>query len=313
MSNSSKQRAYSTVGNIYFRQGEAVFINSSTESAAPHPHTHDFIEIAYVAKGEGMHHIGNNCYPVSKGDLFVINFDIVHDFRSFDDPAKTPITVYNCLFKPEFLDYNLINCKDFSDIAHHFLFRSLFPEEIEQQSDIHIIGKDSENIERLYEKMQWEYQAQTKGYIEILRAYVIELLVTIFRLYDHNDKFHDRLVYNRREIITNAMKYMKENYQKGVSLDELSAISFLSPNYFCKMFRETTQYTVSEYIQTLRIDRACELLRTTNDTILNIAYDVGYKDIKFFNKVFKKKTGSTPGDYRRSRTQKPTGGSPGQR
>lgn len=296
----SKERPTPKRGSSYFRPGETVFLNCCEESSHPHPHSHDFIEIAYVASGRGYHYIRGERYPVSKGDLFVINFDIIHEFRSLEGENEPPLQVYNCVFLPEFLDYSLLNCKDFSDIAKHFLFRSLFPEEIGGSSDIHMKEEDSRAVEELYQKMLREFRLRPKGYIEMLRAYVIELLVTVFRLYASNDKFHqDTLVSNQQEIVTSAMKYLEKNYQKGVSLEELSGLFFLSPNYFCKLFKETTQCTVSDYIQTLRIDRACQLLASTGRTILSISYEVGYKDIKFFNKVFKKKTGLTPGGYRK--------------
>jgi AraC family L-rhamnose operon transcriptional activator RhaR len=297
MVNNLIENSYYAFGNNYFKNGESVFINVVEESSEPHQHCHDFIEITYIAGGEGEHIIGDNSYCVCKGDINVINYDIVHEFRSY--PDKPPLIVYNCIFNPEFIDYSLINCSSFTDMAHHFLFRSLFPEEMGQQSDIRIVGKDSLNLENLFKKMLSEYEERAKGFIEILRAYTIELLVTIFRLYDNNKDFHNRNYNIRKDIIEKVLNYMKENYKNGVSLDHLSEISFYSPNYLCKLFKEVTNKTVSEYIQNIRINKACELLKNTNLTILNIAYEVGYKDIKFFGMTFKKNVGCTPSKYKK--------------
>ncbi len=67
-------------------------------------------------------------------------------------------------------------------MTHHFLFRLLFPDEDKMPSDIVLLGKDCVELEQLYIKMYNEYNHQDTGYIEILRAYVIELLVLIVRL-----------------------------------------------------------------------------------------------------------------------------------
>ncbi len=292
---------YYDTGKAILKPGENIFINISTEQVESHLHAHDFIEITYVASGEGVHEISKNEYNVSKGDLFIINYDIPHQFRSYDDITKPPLVVYNCIFKPEFIDYTLLDCKDFTDITHHFLFRSLFPDENVEQCDIRLLGKDCAEIEDIYIKMYNEYTKKEKGYVEILRAYVIELLVMVFRLCDINQHLYEPISLERKDIIKKVIEYMKDNYQEGVTLEELSAMAFLSKNYFCKLFKEVTKTTVSQYIQDIRIDKACELLTNTNKTILDISNMVGYKDIKFFNHVFKRKTGQTPGGYRKTK------------
>ena len=270
----------------------------ATEKTETHLHTHDFIEIAYVASGEGVHQIADQSYTVSKGDIFVINYDIAHQFRSYSDLSLPRLVVYNCIFRPEFVDYSLINCKDFSEITHHFLFNSLFPEEERGACDIKIIGEDCLEIEDLYMKMYREYTLKTKGYIEMLRAYVITLLVTIFRLYSVNKEAKSKINMQRKEIIENAITYMQQNYNKDLKIENISMKSFLSRNYFCKLFKECTGMTAIEYIQKLRIRKACDLLKKTDKTVLEIAEQVGYNDIKFFNEVFKRYVGKTPGAYR---------------
>jgi len=293
------QPTHNTGKNI-FRPGESVYINRTTEQIESHLHTHDFIEIAYVASGEGTHQINGKKYSVSKGDIFLINYNVAHEFRSLPDKSKPRLVVYNCIFKPEFIDYTLINCKGFHHIANHFLFRSLFPNEAEAVNDLKVLGKDCYEIEELYMKMYSEYTQQKIGYIEILRAYVIELFVNIIRLYNDTEKIENRINIRRRNIVENAMIYMKENYDKELKLEDISMMSFFSRNYFCRMFKETTGMTVSEYIQKIRIQEACRLLKETDNTVIDIAQQVGYKDIKFFNKVFKRNVGLTPGKYRES-------------
>lgn len=286
-------------GELLFRTGEDIFINKVPEIHAPHLHMHDFIEIAYVASGRGIHRVGENEYNVSKGDLFIINYNVPHEFRSLPDTAHPYLSVYNCIFRPRFIDYSLINCRDFNDITWHFLFRSLFPDEAEQRVDIKLLENDSLEMEALYEKMHREYHMREEGYIEILRAYVIELLVSIFRQYRIQLKNSGKPPAKKSTVIEKAIEYLKQNYSSNIRLEDIAAKAFLSYSYFGRLFKEYTGMTVSEYIQKLRMEEACRLLKSTSKKVTDIASDVGYTDIKFFYSVFRKVTGKTPAEYRK--------------
>jgi AraC-like DNA-binding protein len=281
-------------GGRLFKNGEMIFLNRSTESVESHIHAHDYIEIAYVASGKGIHLIGGNEFSVTKGDLFIINYDIPHEFRSIDNSKDGSVVVYNCVFRPEFIDKSLINSRCFSDITHIFLLSSLLDEAV--SNDIKLLGNDNEEIEELYKKMYLEYSFKEYGYIEILRAYLLELLIKIFRLYRKSDTTESRS--RDRKYFDHVIRFMKQHYNKDIKLEELASMAFLSRNYFCSCFKECTGVTVLEYIQELRINEACSLLKSNDRKIVDIAECVGYKDIKFFNKIFKKIIGKSPSEYR---------------
>ena len=292
-------------GNSFFRKGENIFINKAVEEMEPHLHFHDFLEVAYVASGYGIHRIGDKEFTVSKGDLFIINYNVAHEFRSVSPDPGSRLIVYNCIFTPDFLDYTLVNCKDFSYITQHFLFKSFFPEEIGSKSDIHLNGLDQKGIEELYKKMLDEYTRMENGYIEMLRAYVIELLITVFRAFHKTAMAtipYDSIENRQRQVIEKIMLYIKNNYRQELRLEDLSLMAFLSRNYFCRLFKEVTNMTVVEYAQKIRIEEACRLLRDTDKKVIDIASEVGYNDIKFFNQIFKRITGLTPGEYRKKKS-----------
>src|SRR5690348_10314297 len=105
-------------GDTLFRKNELVHVNKSNElpEYCSVVHKHDFIEIAYVISGEGKHIVGEEQYETSRGDLFVINFDTPHGFFPREGRKDPPI-VYNCIFKPEFLDISLFSSTHFEDIT----------------------------------------------------------------------------------------------------------------------------------------------------------------------------------------------------
>lgn len=288
---------YATVETL-FRKGELIYINRAVEEETPHLHAHNFIEIAYVASGNGIHIIGEKQYSVSKGNLFIINYDVPHEFRSIPG-ADQRLAIWNCTFDPGFLNNSLAGCNDFSKITNHLLFKSLFPEEVESPEAINLLENENNEIRLIYEKMYTEYTAGIPGYLEMLRSYLIELLITVFRLFGRSGKLHDPVENSRNAIIQKAVHYLKSNYATDIKLDDLSMLSFLSKNYFCKVFKENTGQTVFEYAQKIRMEEACKLLKNTDKKVIDIAMSVGYKDLKFFNSVFKRYTKTTPGEFRR--------------
>jgi AraC family transcriptional regulator, L-rhamnose operon transcriptional activator RhaR len=286
-------------GNKLFRKNEYIYLNRSDElqEYMEIMHKHDFIEIVYVVSGKGIHFVGDTRYETSKGDLFIINFDVAHGFFPREGEADPP-TVYNCSFMPEFLDISLFTSSHFEDITASFLFKSLFPDNFTAYPDLTLNSAESHEIGTLFEKMYVEYKNVKKGYNDILRAYLIELIVKIFR-YKDEKKNKSPLIKNQ-ELINNAIEYMKTNYNSDITLSELAMQSFISKNYFSKVFKDVTGTNFSDYIQSLRTDKACILLQTTDMKVTDIAFQVGFKDIKFFYEVFKKITGKTPGDFRKS-------------
>lgn len=284
-------------GDTLFRENEYVYINRSDElpEYCNIMHCHDFIEIACVISGSGLHFVGGRQYETGRGDLFVINSDMPHGFFPKEEGAQSPV-VYNCIFMPQFLDLSLFSASNFEDITSSFLFKSIFPDDFMSNPDLKLSGARFHEICDLFGKMYTEYRQTKQGYLDIIRAYLIELIVKIFR---YMDDARGNTSQRNQQLIQKAIDYMESNYKSEIKLSDLAMQSFLSKYYFSRLFKEVTGTNVSDYIQYLRIDQACSLLKTTDMKITDIASQVGIKDMKSFYEVFKKITGKTPGDYRK--------------
>ena len=286
------------MGNMLFRENEFVYINRSDElkEYCNVMHSHDFIELACVISGCGIHKVADKEYETAKGDMFVVNCDVPHGFFHSQDTGN-PIIVYNCVFMPQFLDLSLFSASHFEEITSSFLFKSLSPDNFTPKPDLKLSGTRFFEISELFEKMYLEYKQRNNGYADIIRAYLIEIIVKIFR-YAPETSRRDTSIKNS-ELVQKAIEYMKKNYRTEITLSDLAMRSFISKNYFSKMFKEVTGTNVSDYIQYLRTEQACSLLRSTNRKVTDIAEQAGFSDIKFFYEVFRKITGKTPGNYRK--------------
>lgn len=99
-------------------------------------------------------------------------------------------------------------------------------------------------------------------------------------------------------MIDEAKRYIEKECHREISLTEVAEHVYLSPVYFSRLFKESTNENYSEYLTRARIRKAKTLLKETHYRIYEICDQVGYKNIKHFYKVFKKETGKTPKDYR---------------
>lgn len=99
-------------------------------------------------------------------------------------------------------------------------------------------------------------------------------------------------------IIEMAEEYIKDNFHKDVSLDEVSKTVNISPYYFSKIFKEGTGKNFIEYLTNIRMERAKELLSTTEHSMKEICAMCGYSDPNYFSRSFKKNVGVTPTEFK---------------
>jgi len=102
----------------------------------------------------------------------------------------------------------------------------------------------------------------------------------------------------KNQIILQAKEYIRKNYNKKVSMDDLCRELYLTPTYFSYMFKKETGENYMEYLQKIRMEEAKHLLKTTNLKVYEIVEQVGYSDYKYFTVQFKKYAGISPKEYR---------------
>lgn len=99
--------------------------------------------------------------------------------------------------------------------------------------------------------------------------------------------------------VVSAILFIEKNYAKEISLNIIAKASGLTPSYFSALFKKEMGETLSNYIIRYRLDIAKQLLRETRLSISEIASSVGYPDIKYFSRLFKKHMNITPSEFRK--------------
>ncbi|WP_186580348.1 response regulator transcription factor [Aquibacillus kalidii] len=106
---------------------------------------------------------------------------------------------------------------------------------------------------------------------------------------------------SKHKEIMDACVYVTKNIEKKLCLDEVASHLFLNPSYFSRLFKKEMKKTFVEYVTSVKIERAKELLDQTTEPIGKICERLGYDNQSYFIKLFKNHLGCTPSDYRRSK------------
>ncbi len=285
----------------FFKSNEDIFIQVSDNfDFNGITHSHCFIELIYVISGTATHTVENTSYTVKKGNVVMIDYKVPHSF-TFDPLSEEGFVTYDLLFTPDFFNPATLNNNEFFSLTSSYLFASVFTEFHVENALQNLIKTNSRELRSLFEKIYDEYTSGKKGAKSLIRAYMIELIIKIFR---EIDKQQPAFTQTHQELVQKAIEYLQKNYQSPISLDEIVSGIFLSKNYFRQVFKKTTGISISSYIQELRITEACHLLETTTDSTSEIAYKCGFNDTKFFYQTFKNMFGITPAEYRREKCTK---------
>ncbi|BCN32791.1 response regulator transcription factor [Anaeromicropila herbilytica] len=127
-----------------------------------------------------------------------------------------------------------------------------------------------------------------KNDLDIWAIYQFELIIKATRN-NNNEKVSN--------VVSMALKYIEEHYKEELSLEDVSKHVSVSPQYLSKLFKEETNSNFVEYTTKLRIEKAKDLMNSTDKTIKEICFSVGYHDPNYFSRKFKSIVGISPTDY----------------
>gem|GEM_PF-1345990 len=253
---------------------ENILMLRSVNTDAVDSHSHEFIELVYIASGKGMHTIRNKTYFVSAGDIFIITTQDEHSLYPLtgDDSFQW----INCIFLPEFLAFDF----------------SIFPYEYR------CIGLEGFEMSYIFNSMFKEFADKKPGYLEIMRGYLSVVLQRLARLNSLNNIEEDYKDIKKNLTLKKAIQYIHQNYQEDIRLASIAEFLSISPTYIGKIFKDLKDTSPINYLNRYRIDQSCKLLLETSLPINQIAFESGFRDVKFYYTFFKRITGLPPAKFR---------------
>ncbi|GKU78912.1 AraC family transcriptional regulator [Paenibacillus sp. L3-i20] len=261
-----------------------------TRSSIASAHYHDAYEILYLISGQIYYYIEDRTYQIVSGVLLFINMNDLHKLVNVNGATFERVTL---VFKKDFLSTLLIEeagCNLFSYFHSH-------------SNAIKLGGNDQTFIEYHFNKMIQEETNKLPGYDYYQKVLLTELLLFLKRKVDMGPSYN--LIESNRanQKVSRILEFINLNYDKRVTLDDLSQRFSISPSHLSRTFKEVTGFTCIEYLNNIRIKEARSLLNNSKLSVSDIALCVGFENLTHFGRIFKSTVGTSPLQYRKmSRT-----------
>lgn len=264
-------------------------------------HSHDFVELVYVASGEAEHWFEGQSYPVHAGDVFIINPGEVHSYRI---PQGQRIEIINCLFMPELISEAMLRELGVSRSMDYFYVYPFLDARERFHHRLNLSGTKAEDICALLKAMIVEWERHRGGYTTIVRLQLLQLLIMLSRFYSEGLGLEDRPAEKESTVLVRRINgFLERHFDQKLAVPDLCTFFNISNRQLNRVFKQETGMTVTERIHHIRIERAKQYLLEGQEKVIEIAQRVGYDDPSFFTMLFRRKTGCSPGQYRELHSQ----------
>ncbi|WP_310381175.1 AraC family transcriptional regulator [Flavobacterium sp.] len=247
-------------------------------------HFHPEFELTFIVAPIGTLRIGNYVGNFEGSDLVFIGSNIPH--LNFDYGIKTEYEKVVLQIKEDFFKNDFIATPELASIYELFENSKrvvCFQGEIKEK-----VGKRLQAIHLL---------THFEQFIEVLSLFQI-LATTAEMTLLHDEPFEN--LYNNKEQLRLKVvyKFIENNYQRAISIEEISKLTNLSMAAFCRYFKKMTRLTFTEFLNQYRIEQAKRLLKSDKN-VTETCYDCGFESLSYFNRVFKKVVGKNPIQFKK--------------
>ena len=242
-------------------------------------HWHQRAEFMYVLDGQCHIRVGSRERLCTRGDLAVIRSGQIHRLRD-----SQSCTLYISTFDPTLL--------------YHFLPELRFPRSFITAPEQAEAGL-TEEIRRLLDAVYRETAEQQPLHETLMRADILKLYCLLVRHFEDDAVQNEQTIVRLRQFQA-ALEYIADRYAENLSLADVAQAINYNASYVSTLFVTCAGVNFKTYLDHFRIKKAVDLLRSTRLTVSDIAAQCGYENIRTFNNTFKRVTGQTPREFRRS-------------
>lgn len=251
-------------------------------------HQHPELEIGFVIKGGGQRITDDFIENFREGDIIIIPANIPHCwiYDKLACPADERIEKAFIQFPQAFLDRLSRFAKEFQETASFYT---------NLKQCLSVQGEGAEEIRHiLLEFENYNEQQRLIGFLQIL---MLASCSGNSRYIGHH-AFNGIPIHKNKQRLQAVYKYIIENYHRKITLGEVADHIAMNKNAFCLFFKKSVNEPFTVYLNRFRLQMAVTLLNRTDQNISEIAYAVGFADIPYFNRCFKKEYGISPAEYR---------------
>jgi AraC-like DNA-binding protein len=255
-------------------------------------HYHPELELVYVTKSFGKRIVGQHVDYFEAGDMVFLGASLPHVWLSDetyyqDNPAleAESIVVYfnRDIFSPSF--YSLPESRKINELLTEarrgIVIKGETRKKIAQKLELLLTRKDFELFIGLFEIIALLIKSKDLQFVNH----------PLYSIIDNSAK---------SERMASIFTYMNSNFHKNITQNDVAKLVNLTPQSFCRFFKSRTKIRFIDYLNELRINRACRMLFDTDKNISEIAYACGFNSVSNFNKTFRRIKGNSPKEYKLS-------------
>ena len=251
-------------------------------------HWHSEVELIVIKKGRGLVSADFRKEPVSAGDIVLIRPGQLH---SIEQDGSHGMEYENIIFKPELL---ISGSSDLCAVKFitPFMLGAI-------QADTYLTpvlpyyraaAECIRQIDLLCATRSEGYQLGVKGY----------LFQFFFLLISNRRKKETASASQTKSLekMKTILKYVEQHYAEHITIDDMAALTYYSKSHFMKFFKSHMGTGFIDYLNDYRLTMAERLLRSSDESVLDIAEQSGFDNLSYFNRIFKRKYGESPGRWR---------------
>lgn len=261
-------------------------------------HKHAEFEISLILNGRGTYDTERGKADIQPGDIFMFSTNEYHCITDiYGETDVDDMKLLNLQFSPNFV-WSAGN-----DYLSNGYLGAFFERGKEASAKPDRNNPHFGELTALIQGIRAEFTGNGYGREVMVKAKILELLVLLRREFfppAGEDGGAESAYALHSGGIERAIDFMDKNFANAITLEEIAKEAFMPRTYFCAVFKKLNGMTPWQYINIRRIDEALALLKHSDDTILKIAVRCGFNNTANFNRIFKKTTGLTPCEYRKT-------------
>lgn len=254
-------------------------------------HSHPEFEINLIIEGQGSRTVGDSIEDIPPVDLALLGPNLYHCWYNYPGKISRPHVV-TIQFDQSMLPEKILNSHLMQKIKKML-----------ENSDRGICFRGTARDEATKKIIQLTGLKGFEQYIQLLD------LLNFLAESDEYDilasaNYSDHNSISRSRRIKTVFAYIERNYTNEISMKEVAGIINMSESAFSHFFKKRTNQTFTRYLNNIRLGHASRQLIETTDRISEVCFSCGFSNISYFNRLFIKKYGLTPKDYRRKYFEK---------
>ena len=248
-------------------------------------HSHEFHELVFVVSGRGINYTAAEQMPLREGSVFFVPPGVEHGYKEVDN-----LVLYNVLYGQMLISKHMLDLTDLPGYRALFLETESIPNLLLSPSQIAELLPLIQLMEKEADDQSYGSGSRTLAY-----AYLIELLVSLSRIYDQTPRETNQTARRLWEVIS----YMDNNLDKSLTTEELTEVANMSTSTLNRWFKQSTGLSPIEFHIHKRVAKACTLIQERGLSMSQISESCGFKDPNYFSRQFRKVMGMSPKQYQR--------------